>query len=176
MSVTLPQSAPALRCSLHPTSPLPHAGSGCIPPSLSLPCSTSAEPSVPVSLGSYWKSKPASSHPIPLPAPRRREGASSTSPSPLPFPCCVIPRLPGVPPCPRGCGGTPMPGDRGGLLKDTHMEERLSWGDVPRQPKLQSSRSGSGWGEGQRGTAFISVQPSQVPGFCHPREASAGPR
>lgn len=50
------------------------------------------------------------------------------------------------PPCfPRspGCGG--------GLLKGTHMEERLSWGDVPRQPKLQSSRSGSGWGEGQKG-------------------------
>lgn len=45
------------------------------------------------------------------------------------------------------------------------MEERLSWGDVPRQPKLQSSRSGSGWGEAQRGTVFIGVQPSQVPGF-----------
>ena len=38
------------------------------------------------------------------------------------------------------------------------MEERLSWGEVPRQPKLQSSRSGSGWGEAQRGTAFIGAR------------------
>lgn len=43
------------------------------------------------------------------------------------------------------------PGRGGGLLKDTHMDERLSCGDVPRQPKLQSSRSGSAWGEGQEG-------------------------
>lgn len=32
---------------------------------------------------------------------------------------------------------------RVGRLLMGDMEERLSWGDVPRQPKLQSSRSGS---------------------------------
>lgn len=82
-------------------------------------------------------------------APRLPQEEDTSLPSP--------PRLTYPPPPP------PSPPRLPEHPKLTHMEERLSWGEVPRQPKLQSSRSGSGWGEAQRGTPFISARCCRCP-------------
>lgn len=64
------------------------------------------------------------------------------------------PSSPSVPPAPLPApppSGCPLP----------HMEDRLSWGEVPRHRKLQSSRSGS-WkekeGRGQRGRGAVGLK------------------
>lgn len=152
MSELLPLPAPALLCPLLPSS-APHTSAS---------CRERLHPSQPRLL--LFRRAPArrgtaNLPPTPLPAPKE-EGRSRLS---FPRPLSPVPAVSSrVRRQPR----------RGGLLKDTHMEERLSCGDVPRQPKLQSSRSGSARGEGGRERA---AGPSGAAGAggarCPPRPA-----